>query len=181
METTKQTGTGDSMKNQEIKKSELYERRQSLKMVSKIRLPHKFCHAAGRNLDKVNRQIKLLEKTRESTDKHLEYIKAKEEIYKENCKKDKSGEIVTFIAIVRGEEIEKYDVQENLWIVKDQIRILDEKYSDAISEQEKINEAFDKSLDDDIEIDVFQIDLEVYEETELSVEEVSATLWMIKE
>ena len=130
-------------------KSELFELYVGLKSITNLK-GVKFNHAIARNINKIEPEIKALQKSLEASDEFNEYEKKRVELAKEHAKK------------VDGEPL----LENNRYIMEDKEafdKAFEEfklDYTEVIEAREKQAEDYNELLEEDTDIELYKIDLE---------------------
>lgn len=152
-------------KGSKIVRGQLYELKYFLEQTLKangdneVGNRQKYFYAVNKNLNKIENEIKIIEKLKEPTSKFKEFLQDKETRLKQHAKKDESGkEIIINETLPNGQTVQRYDVEDmGKW--DKEMDDLRETYSEAIKEQEDIQDKLNELLLEEVEIELYMIPL----------------------
>lgn len=111
-----------------------------------------FGYALNKNLEIMRPEIEALQKAITPSEKFIEYDKKRVEIVKKHALKDEKGD---FIVNASG-----YDVGDNISIVEEEIKPLNEEYAKAIKDREDQIKEYNKLIKEDSSIKLYKVKLE---------------------
>ena len=112
----------------------------------------KFAYGIAKNINILKPHAIAISKAQEYQGQFKEYIKEKTKILKKLADKDEKGRQI--------KEGDSFKVSENLEQCLDEVKVIDEKYKDAIEQRKVQMEEFEKLLEEPVSIELHKIKLE---------------------
>jgi NACalpha-BTF3-like transcription factor len=155
-----------------MKKRELYALKKAIEFCGNLQ-GARFAYALGKNLDKINQEVKMIENAKRKPSKRLVEFSDKEiKLVKSFAKKDKEG---NFIPSETGEYIILNEDVFNVEIAK-----LKEQYAEEIKEADEIKKDLETLLDEDIKIELYKINFNIIPEN-ITTRQLSGIYQLIEE
>lgn len=157
---------GDSvLKNKELRDLKVaLEKANRLTGKNEINNRGKFFYAINKNLDKVEREIELIEKVLSPKKEFLEFDQKRIEKLQEFAKKDENGNpLIIKEENENGQVLQRYDLEdEKGW--EEAFKLLQEENKDVIEERKKQADDYIQLMESDCSIEFFTITLDMIPE-----------------